>query len=148
MKQMQALITGATSGIGMAIAKELSKRGWSLILTGRNQEKLLELKETLPVPVEIFPLDLSKENAPFQLYDFCKGKQVDLLVNNAGFGVFGKFTETDLQEELELLSLNVRAHPQCCIQRRFSYRSPALFLLRIEKLCGSSHTGHCGRTAP
>ena len=109
MKQMQALITGATSGIGMAIAKELSKRGWSLILTGRNQEKLLELKETLPVPVEIFPLDLSKENAPFQLYDFCKGKRVDLLVNNAGFGVFGKFTETDLQEELELLSLNVRA---------------------------------------
>lgn len=109
MKQMQALITGATSGIGMAIAKELSKRGWSLILTGRNQEKLLELKETLPVPVEIFPLDLSKENTPFQLYDFCKGKRVDLLVNNAGFGVFGKFTETDLQEELELLSLNVRA---------------------------------------
>lgn len=109
MKQMQALITGATSGIGMAIAKELSKRGWSLILTGRNQEKLLELKETLPVSVEIFPLDLSKENAPFQLYDFCKGKRVDLLVNNAGFGVFGKFTETDLQEELELLSLNVRA---------------------------------------
>lgn len=106
---MQALITGATSGIGMAIAKELSKRGWSLILTGRNQEKLLELKETLPVSVEIFPLDLSKENAPFQLYDFCKGKRVDLLVNNAGFGVFGKFTETDLQEELELLSLNVRA---------------------------------------
>ena len=109
MKQMQALITGATSGIGMAIAKELSKRGWSLILTGRNQEKLLELKDTLPVPVEMLPLDLSKENAPFQLYDFCKGKQVDLLVNNAGFGVFGKFTETDLQEELELLSLNVRA---------------------------------------
>ena len=92
MKQMQALITGATSGIGMAIAKELSKRGWSLILTGRNQEKLLELKETLPVPVEIFPLDLSKENAPFQLYDFCKGKRVDLLVNNAGFGVFSPFS--------------------------------------------------------
>ncbi len=106
---MKALITGATSGIGRAIAKELSKRGWSLILTGRNEQALHELQQKLPVPTETIVLDLSKEQAPFQLYEFCRGKHVDLLVNNAGFGVFGKFSETALDDELEMLQVNIRA---------------------------------------
>lgn len=106
---MLAVITGATSGIGKAIATELSKRGWSLILSGRNQTALDELKHSLPVPVETVALDLSKNDAPFALHDFCKGKHVDLLVNNAGFGVFGAFADADLQQELELLQVNIRA---------------------------------------
>ncbi len=106
---MKALITGATSGIGEAIARELCKKGWSLILTGRNEKKLEQLKETLSVPTEIIALDLAEPQAPFTLYEFCKGKHVDLLVNNAGFGVFGAFQETPLEDELELLQVNVRA---------------------------------------
>lgn len=106
---MKALITGATSGIGRAITKELSKRGWSLILTGRNQLALDELKHSLCVPTEIIAMDLSEEQAPFRLYEFCRGKRIDLLVNNAGFGVFGAFSETDLTDELEMLQVNIRA---------------------------------------
>ena len=106
---MKALITGATSGIGKAIAQELSRRGVSLILTGRNENALLQMQETLPVHTEIIALDLAENQAPFTLYEFCKNNHVDILVNNAGFGVFGEFTETALQEELELLQVNVRA---------------------------------------
>ena len=106
---MKALITGATSGIGKAIAQEMSRRGISLILTGRNEEALLRMQETLPVHTEIIALDLAENQAPFTLYEFCRNNHVDILVNNAGFGVFGKFSETALQEELELLQVNVRA---------------------------------------
>ncbi len=106
---MLALITGATSGIGKAIAWELSRRGWKLILTGRNEQQLKRLQQTLPVQTEIIALDLAEDRAPFMLYDFCKDKRVDMLVNNAGFGVFGAFTQTDLEQELELIEVNIRA---------------------------------------
>ena len=106
---MKALITGATSGIGKALAWELSKRGFSLILTGRNEAALEQLQQSLPVPTETIALDLAENQAPFQLYEFCKDKRIDLLINNAGFGVFGSFTETALQQELELIQVNIRA---------------------------------------
>ena len=66
---MKALITGATSGIGKAIAQELSRRGVSLILTGRNENALLQMQETLPVHTEIIALDLAENQAPFTLYE-------------------------------------------------------------------------------
>ena len=86
---MRAVITGATSGIGKAMACQLAQDGWSLVLTGRNQTVLEQLQKNLPTAVEILPLDLAEEEAPYQLFDFCKKKRVDLLVNNAGFGIFG-----------------------------------------------------------
>ena len=104
---MRAVITGATSGIGKAMACQLAQDGWSLVLTGRNQTVLEQLQKNLPTAVEILPLDLAEEEAPYQLFDFCKKKRVDLLVNNAGFGIFGRFTETNLQEEMDLLAVNL-----------------------------------------
>lgn len=106
---MRAVITGATSGIGRDMAILLAKNGWSLILTGRNEKELAWLKRKLPVEVQTIALDLSGEKAPFQLYQFCQGKPVDLLVNNAGFGAFGEFSETKLKTELDMISVNIRA---------------------------------------
>ena len=106
---MKALITGATSGIGMSFAKILSKKGWSLILTGRNKEMLCKLRDELDTEVEIFCADLANKEQVMDLYEFSRSKSVDLLINNAGFGLFGNFDETDLKTELELLNVNITA---------------------------------------
>ena len=106
---MRALITGATSGMGLEFAKELNKLGYDLILVARSEDKLKELKESLKGDIEIYPMDLSVEKNLYDLYDKTKGR-VDLLINNAGFGKFGKFINTDLKEELNLIDLNVKAY--------------------------------------
>ncbi|MBP3242404.1 MAG: SDR family oxidoreductase [Ruminococcus sp.] len=106
---MKALVTGATSGIGRSFAEKLSKRGVSLILTGRNERALMELKESLGTDVEIFPADLSVRSHVFKLYEFCVDKGVDMLINNAGYGIFGRFDETDLTDELDLINVNIVA---------------------------------------
>lgn len=106
---MRALITGATSGMGLEFAKELNKLGYDLILVARSEDKLKELKQSLKGEIEIYPMDLSIEKNLYDLYDKTKGR-VDLLINNAGFGKFGKFIDTDLKEELNLIDLNIKAY--------------------------------------
>lgn len=106
---MRALITGATSGMGLEFAKELNKLGYDLVLVSRSEDKLKELKENLKGDIEIYPMDLSVEKNLYDLYDKTKGR-VDLLINNAGFGVFGKFLDTDLDKELNLIDLNIKAY--------------------------------------
>ena len=104
-----ALITGATSGIGKEIAIYLFGLGWRLILTGRNRKTLHCMAKTFGNGTRILTLDLAKPGAAQELYKFCEGTPIDMVVNNAGFGVFGSFTETPLEKELELLEVNVRA---------------------------------------
>lgn len=105
---MKALITGATSGIGMCMARQLSRMNWELILSGRNEKVLTELKNELG-RTEIITADLSDRNEVFKVYDFCRDKNVDMLVNNAGYGIFGRFDETDLDDELDMLGVNIYA---------------------------------------
>lgn len=105
---MKALITGATSGIGMCMARQLSRRGWELILSGRNEKILTELKNELG-RTEIITADLSDRAEAFRVYEFCRNKNVDMLVNNAGYGIFGRFDETDLEDELNMLGVNIYA---------------------------------------
>lgn len=106
---MKALITGASSGIGRDMARYLSSLGWELILTARNEESLTKLRNELETDAQIIPLDLADQKSVFELYDRCKGQSVDLLVNNAGYGIFGKFDKTDLQDELDLINVNIKA---------------------------------------
>lgn len=106
---MRALVTGASNGIGLEFAKKLSELGYDLILVSRSEEKLNEIKNSLKGNIEIIPMDLSIEENLYDLYNKTKGR-VDLLINNAGFGIFGKFVETDLNEELNLIDLNVKSY--------------------------------------
>lgn len=105
---MKALITGATSGIGMCIARNLSRKGWELILTGRNIKALEKLRGELG-KCEIIAADLSVKSEVYKVYEFSRGKNVDMLVNNAGFGIFGEFLETDIESELDMINVNITA---------------------------------------
>ncbi|MDO5133971.1 MAG: SDR family NAD(P)-dependent oxidoreductase [Eubacteriales bacterium] len=113
---MYALVTGASAGIGKEIAGYLGSLGYDLILTARNKEKLEEtkgyiLKKYPARDVLVMPADLSLREACFSLHrDVCArvGKEnIGFVVNNAGRGVYGLFLETDLEEELALIDLNV-----------------------------------------
>ena len=107
---MKALITGASSGIGKNMAYVLANKGIDLILVARNKEEMLKIKENVKVNVLVIELDLLKEKNVFKLYEMCKDENIDILINNAGFGLFGIFTEADLTRELEMIDLNIKAY--------------------------------------
>ena len=106
---MKALVTGASSGIGREIAIYLSKKGYDLILVGRNKPSLEELRDKLDTNVKLVVVDLSDEKCIKELYMVTKNENIDLLVNNAGFGLYGKVKDTDLQTELDMINVNVKA---------------------------------------
>lgn len=107
---MKALITGASSGIGKCMAYELAKRGIDLILVARDEEALNKIKNDVRVNTQIIALDLQVSKNVFKLYDKVQNENIDILINNAGFGLFGLFSETDLDRELEMIDLNIKAY--------------------------------------
>ncbi len=104
---MKALITGASSGLGRDMAYILSEKGYDIIAVARRADKLEELKKELKTNVEILCCDVSDIEACTALCE--RADEVDVLINNAGFGVFGDFGTTDQSRELEMLDTNVRA---------------------------------------
>ena len=106
---MKALITGASSGIGHSMAKYLSSLGYDLILVARNKDKLQEIQKELKTDVKIVVADLAQESMIKDLYVLCKNDNIDLLINNAGFGMFGEFNSTDLNREMNMVDVNIRA---------------------------------------
>ena len=106
---MKALITGASSGIGLDMARYLSTKKWELILVARSKDKLEEIQEQLPTKVTIIVADLSNEQKVKELYAFAKKENVDVLINNAGLGDFGYLTDTDVNKDLELINTNIKA---------------------------------------
>lgn len=104
---MKALVTGASSGIGRDISRYLSSLGYDLVIVARRQELLEELKKDLKTNVEIEVTDISKEENCKNLFE--KHKDIDFLINNAGFGVFGEFDKTDLDKEISLIDTNITA---------------------------------------
>lgn len=106
---MKALITGASSGIGREFAKILSDNKYDLIVVSRNKKELLNLKKELSTDVEVVNMDLSSNDNCYKLYDMFKEEAIDIVINNAGFGIFGDFFNTSLTKELELINLNIEA---------------------------------------
>ena len=98
---MNILVTGASKGIGRAIAKEFLGYG-KVFVTGRNEEALKTIGA-----IDYCLCDLSKDITP--LIEFIKTHDIDILINNAGFGVFGSFDETSLKDELNLINVNIKA---------------------------------------
>ena len=106
---MKALVTGASSGIGRDMARYLASLGYTVYAVGRDERKLSDLKNELGEKIQVIIKDLSiKENA-ISLYEELKMENIDLVVNNAGFGVFGEFADTDLEKEISLINTNITA---------------------------------------
>jgi len=107
-----ALITGASSGIGLDLARLFAKDGCDVVLVARSEGKLRELAAELErgggVTAHVIALDLARPDAAEALVQRLPG-DVDILVNNAGFGVAGPFVETDLAKELEMIQVNIVA---------------------------------------
>lgn len=106
---MKALVTGASSGIGREIAKYLSSLGYGVIAAARDKDRLKSLLEELRPPARVISMDLSLQENCRRLFAETENDEVDVLVNNAGFGVYGLFSETDLELELQMTGLNVEA---------------------------------------
>lgn len=106
---MKALITGASSGIGMEMARELAARGYELILVARRRDRLEALSRELTVKCRIIELDLSSEEQCRMLYCRTRSEDLEIVINNAGFGVCGSFAATDLTRDLEMIRVNVIA---------------------------------------
>lgn len=109
------LITGASSGIGLNFSHKFAGSGHDVILVARSEGKLMnlahEIESKYGVKAHVFTSDLSNPEAPKKLYEEVKEKEihVDILINNAGFGLFGEFEETEMSKELDMIQVNITA---------------------------------------
>ena len=101
-----ALITGASSGIGKEFARRYAEKGYRLILTARRESVLQRFGEKLSTDVVIIPADLSDEKQCFELLEKLKDEDIDVFINNAGFGLAGSFLTTDIEREVNMIKVN------------------------------------------
>ena len=148
---MKALITGASSGLGREMAFALAERGCELVLCARREERLRELAAELPTVCHVIAADVSDEEECRLLYSAVRGDDLEIVINNAGFGLFGEFLETDLEYPCGAHSDQARgagfreARPRVYSECRLVGRLPARpahgDLLRDQKLCAPSDAG-------
>lgn len=106
---MKILITGASSGIGLEMAKYLAKKKHELILVARSKEKLEQLQQQLATKTTIIATDLSIEQKVKELYIVTRKDDIDVLINNAGFGICDNYDNIPLSKELEMIDTNIKA---------------------------------------
>jgi short-subunit dehydrogenase len=110
-----ALITGGSGGIGLELAKVLARNDFDLVLVARKRDTLEaaagQLEGKFGVTAHVFAADLRRQDAPQAIFDFLRAENipVEVLVNNAGFGLGGEFADTDLDRELEMIQVNIAA---------------------------------------
>jgi uncharacterized protein len=115
-----ALITGASSGIGFYFAHELAQRKHNILIVARSEDKLKKLREEIvnqyQVQCEILVLDLSQAGAANQVYEWCKQNkfEINILINNAGYGLFGYLDKKDITSELNMMQLNMNVVVELC----------------------------------
>ncbi len=107
-----ALITGASGGIGKCFAQKLAAKNTNLVIVARSEDKLnalaQELQQQYKINIEVIVKDLSQTSAPQEVFDAvqAKGLSVDILINNAGFGDYGEFVQTDCDRQIQMIQLN------------------------------------------
>lgn len=106
---MKILITGGSSGIGASFAKALANEENELFLVSRDLKKLEDIKKSLKTKVTIISKDLSKEEECKELYNELKDKNINFLINSAGFGLHGFFLDDDIDKQLQMIDLNIKA---------------------------------------
>jgi short-subunit dehydrogenase len=115
MRKETALITGASRGLGLELARIFAREGYDLVLVARSADRLLALKDELEaahgIRAAVFACDLSIKGAAAAVHDFTRaqGLDIDVLVNNAGFGDFGAFADCDWPKQYEMVQLNITA---------------------------------------
>ena len=113
-KRPRALVTGASSGIGAEFARQLAQRGYDLVLVARRRDRLEQMARELGGNVEVIDADLSTQAGVDTITSRLGKADIDMLINNAGFGTNGEFTGLPLDRELQEIDLNVRALTQLC----------------------------------
>src|SRR6266581_4139498 len=114
-QRQTALVTGGSGGIGLELAKVLARNGFDLVLLSRTRDSLEaaagQIEGKYDVKVHVFAADLRRREAPEAIFDFLHNENtaIDVLVNNAGFGLGGEFAETELKRELEMIQVNIAA---------------------------------------
>ena len=109
------LITGVSGGIGKELADRFARDGYEMVLVARSEAKILELathyQMTYGVGVTVIAKDIAAPGVPQEIFEELRQKkiQVDYLINNAGFGLFGPFVETDLEQETNMIDVNIKA---------------------------------------
>ena len=132
---MKALITGASSGIGKEMAIYLSEKGIDLVLVARDQFRLEEVQKQITTNSQIICIDLEDAQNCVKLYN--EVKDVDILINNAGFGIYGEFLDTDLAKELNMVNLNVCAvHTLTKLYLNDMYKKNSGYILNVASIAG------------
>ena len=106
---MKALITGASSGIGYEMAIYLSELGYDLYVIARSGDKLRALEKSVKTDVKVYESDLSILDNCYKLYEKLKDEKIDIIINNAGFGIYGSYDVDNLDSEMNMIDLNIKA---------------------------------------
>jgi len=141
-KEKYALVTGASCGVGYELAKQLAEDGKDIVVIARSRDRLEDLRKLIEskygTKVKVLAKDLSDPKAPPEIFSELEKEKivVDVLVNNAGFGVYGKFVETDLQQELDMIQVNaVSLIHLTKLFLRGMVRDRSGYILNVASLC-------------